>query len=76
MDTKRLIVELINKNDGKWTWYQLERGLSLRGLGGQVNSVLEAEELVSDGLLAIAADPAFPAPLYFVTAKGKRFIEH
>jgi len=75
MDTRRLIVELISKNDGRWTWYQLERGLNRHGLGGHVNAVTEAETLINDGLLACKVDPAYSAPLYFITSKGKLMLQ-
>lgn len=74
MDARKLIIELIAKNDGKWTWYQLERGLNRHGIGGQVNAVAEVDLLIADGLLAAKPDPAYPAPLYFITEKGKTFL--
>ncbi len=74
MDAKKVIVELIAKNDGKWTWYQLERGLNSRNIGGQINTITEVEALIADGLLTMKSDPNYPAPLYLVTEKGKAFL--
>jgi hypothetical protein len=74
MDMKRIIVELIAKNDGKWTWYQLERGLNSRGLGGHANTIAELEGLIESGLVGTKTDPSYPAPLYTVTEKGRLFL--
>lgn len=74
MDAKQVIVNLIAKNDGKWTWYQLERGLNSHNIGGQINTISEVEVLISDGLLAVKYDANYPAPLYLVTEKGRGFL--
>jgi hypothetical protein len=71
----KLIVELIAKNNGKWTWYQLERALTCRGSDGTVNAVAEAEALIKAGLLTTKLDPAYPAPLYLITEEGLLFLE-
>ncbi|MFZ6755964.1 hypothetical protein ACO0K9_02000 [Undibacterium sp. Ji50W] len=76
MNIEKVIVELIAKNNGKWTWYQLERALTSRGSDGTVNAVAEAEALIKVGLLATKLDPAYPAPLYFITKKGLLFLEN
>jgi len=74
MNTQKIIIELIDRNNGKWTWYQLERGLNQLGLGGQVNSSEELNKLVAEGFLEARVDERYPAPLYFVTELGRRFI--
>ena len=47
MNTKTDFLDLNAQNDGKWTWYQLERGLNARGIGGQVNTIGEIQSLIS-----------------------------
>jgi len=75
MNSKVLILKLIAKNDGDWTWYQVERGLNAHGLGGQVNTIVELESLLADGLIIAKADSRYPAPLYQITDKGKALLE-
>jgi len=75
VNIEKVIVELIARNDGKWTWYQLERALTGRGSDGTVNAVAEAEALIKAGLLETKLDPAYPAPLYFITKRGLLFLE-
>lgn len=71
MDLRRTIVELVDRNDGKWTWYQLERGLTGVGLGGRSDAVVILTDLVQEGMLSEQADSRYPHPLYRITAKGK-----
>jgi hypothetical protein len=71
MDLRRTIVELIDRNDGKWTWYQLERGLTGVGLGGRSDAAAILTDLVQDGVLSEQADQRYPHPLYRITEKGK-----
>lgn len=77
MDMRRTIVELIEKNDGKWTWYQLDRGMTARGLGGRMNFMEVVTELINEGLIAEERDARYPQPLYRITEKGRAFLsEH
>ena len=70
MDMQGIILELISRNDGKWTWYQLERGLDSKGLGGCPNLMELIGDLVQAGLLEEQHDDRFPHPLYRVTKQG------
>ncbi|MBI3102203.1 MAG: hypothetical protein HYY98_11715 [Burkholderiales bacterium] len=71
MNLRRTIVELIDKNDGKWTWYQLERGLTGVGLGGRSDAVATLSDLVQEGALSEQTDPRYMHPIYRITEKGK-----
>lgn len=75
MNPKLLILKLIAKNNGNWTWYQVERGLNAHGFGGQVNTIVELESLMAGGLIMAKADSRYPAPLYQITDKGKALLE-
>lgn len=75
MDTKFIFLDLIAKNDGKWTWYQLERGLNARGIGGRVNTIDEVNSLVNEGLITELQDEKYPNPLYFITDKGRNWLD-
>ncbi len=70
MDQRRAILGLIAKNDGQWTWYQLERGLSVAGLGGHADLMNILAQLVSEGLISEEFDDRYPHPLYRMTSKG------
>ena len=74
MDIRTTIVELIDRNDAKWTWYQLERGLTRAGLGGRGDTMTVVAELVREGLLSEQSDERYLHPLYRVTEKGKAFL--
>ena len=75
MDIKFIFSDLIAKNDGKWSWYQLERGLNSRGIGGPVKTIDEVNSLVNEGLITERKDEKYPNPLYFITDKGREWLE-
>jgi hypothetical protein len=75
MEIRTTIVELIDRNDGKWTWYQLERGLTRAGLGGRGDTMSVVAELVHEGLLSEQSDERYVHPLYRITEKGKAFLK-
>ena len=74
MELDRTIVELIARNDGKWTWYQLERALASAGFGGSSHTMEAVGRLIKEGLLGEQRDARYPHPLYFITSKGKDFL--
>lgn len=74
MDIRRTIVDLIERNDGKWTWYQLERGLTAAGVGGRADLMEIVADLVREGLLSEHSDARYPHPLYRVTEEGRVFL--
>ena len=76
MNTKTVFLDLIAKNDGKWTWYQLERGLNARGIGGRVNTIGEIQSLISEGLITERHDENYPNPLYCITDKGRLWLKN
>lgn len=75
METKFIFLDLTAKNDGKWTWYQLERGLNARGIGGQVDTIEEVRKLVKEGLITERKDDKYPHPLYFITDEGRHILK-
>ncbi len=75
MSVKAIFLELIAKNDGNWTWYQLERGLNAKGIGGQVKTIDEIKALVQDGLIVEKHSDQFPNPLYSITDKGRLWLK-
>ncbi len=73
---KDLILFLIYGHDGAYTWYQLERELDLRGLGGgHISSLDLVELLITEGLVIQKEhlnQSAIPWNLYYVTEEGKK----
>ena len=69
---KQPVLAAIARNDGKWSWYQLDRALSAQGL--DVSRLMDAlSELEAEGLvraLPVAERPG--QPLYALTSEGKR----
>ncbi len=76
MKIKELVLSLIQKNDGRWTWYQLARALTANGYGGQGNLVTFMNELVKEGLILTKTAPNYPHPLYCMTAQGQNWLEN
>lgn len=74
MDARHTIVDLIEKNDGKWTWYQLQRGATARGLNGKINFMEVVSELINEELITEQTDSRYPHPLYRITNKGREFL--
>ena len=69
---KNLILVLIFQSKGKWSWYQLERELDWRGIGGKIKVVDVIKHLISENLVTEKIDPSLGAgmPYYFVTDDG------
>ena len=68
---KDLILVLIYKSNGKWSWYQIERALDLRGIGGRVNSVEKINTLMQEGLVKQLQTPNKNLSSYSITEQGK-----
>ncbi len=76
MEIKELVLSLIQKNDGRWTWYQLARAITVHGYGGQGNIVTFMNQLVKEGLILTKTAQNYPNPLYCITAQGKNGLEN
>jgi DNA-binding PadR family transcriptional regulator len=70
---KNLLLVLICAHDGEYTWYQLERELEWRGLGGKVMAGTIANKLVAESLVTkeIHLDKGPGLPVYRITAIGR-----
>ncbi|WP_339049799.1 hypothetical protein [Rickettsiella endosymbiont of Xylota segnis] len=68
---KDLILVLIFKSNGEWSWYQIERALDLRGIGGRVNSVEAINTLMQEGLVKQLKTLNKNLSKYSVTEQGK-----
>lgn len=71
MDKTRMkILELIEANSGRYSWYQLDRHLSEFGVDHAGRLMPLLRELIADGLIESApgANPAHP--VYSITGAG------
>jgi DNA-binding PadR family transcriptional regulator len=78
--TQIIILEIIKANDGKFSWYQLDRELTYRG-GGldpaivSKNLMPALHELEQGGFITTAAAHSPGQPLYSITPKGLECLE-
>jgi DNA-binding PadR family transcriptional regulator len=70
-----LILTLVYRTSGKWTWYQIERELSFRGIGGMYNAVVILDHLVEDGLVEREYISGRIDPVYHITEAGRERVQ-
>ena len=69
MTVEGLLLDLIAAHDGQWSWYQLDRALSVRRL--DVSNLLQRlNRLERDGLIAVLSRGK-GQPRYALTDKGR-----
>jgi hypothetical protein len=75
---ERKILDLIAAHDGEFSWYQLDRALSVwaaeRGLSPLAGLPGVLRALEREGLIAAAAGPNPSQPVYSVTARGRQAV--
>ncbi|MDT5124041.1 MAG: hypothetical protein QOC96_3523 [Acidobacteriota bacterium] len=69
------ILKLIYENDGRWSWYQLDRALSVRQLHGGGRLIKVLQHLEENGLIRSEASSEDSVPRYYVTDAGKRLLK-
>ena len=72
------ILEVIKANDGKFSWYQIDRALSQRANsdGGVSGSLMPAlRELEQGGFVTTGAGHNPAQPLYSMTPAGRQQLE-
>jgi hypothetical protein len=74
MDIRAAVVELVSKNDGQWSWYQLDRGLAAKGFSGGPELLSVIKSLVEDEFIKQIPGYSAGQPLYAITEKGKEFV--
>ena len=68
-------LEILAGPPATWDWYKLDRALSARGLGGQMNPARIADSLTSEGLVKTVAGRSPAMPTYSITEKGRRWLK-
>jgi DNA-binding PadR family transcriptional regulator len=64
------LLDVINKHNGQWSWYQLERAFWGDPISQSGKFHLLLKQLESDGLIASQEVQGYPDPLYSITSKG------
>jgi DNA-binding HxlR family transcriptional regulator len=73
-DAKNYIVELLKliaNHDGGWSWYQLDRALSARGLMLKMPLTAVLQQVEDEGLIRSAAGHNPSQPVYSITDMGR-----
>jgi DNA-binding PadR family transcriptional regulator len=73
-DFKIEILRIVEKNDGKFSWYQLDRQLSYNGIAMSENLMQAIHDLEFEGFIATKEGDNPSQPLYSLTPQGKAFI--
>jgi DNA-binding PadR family transcriptional regulator len=71
---KDLILVLIHTKV-RTNWYQIERSLDLRGIGGRSNSIKLINELIEEKLVEEQNDPEENLSMYLITVKGQEKVK-
>jgi hypothetical protein len=71
MDIRETVLQLIAANDGKWSWYQIERGLSARSVNSEGRLMSIINDLISDKLIVAIPSSIASQPMYGLTDTGK-----
>lgn len=74
-DFKIEILRIVGKNDGKFSWYQLDRQLSCNGIAMTENLMKAIRDLESGGLISVTQGDNVSQPLYSLTPQGKLFVQ-
>ncbi len=70
------ILKIVNANDGRFSWYQIDRALSefTAEHAGRLMQLLR--DLIVDGLIEVATGANPAQPVYFITEKGITAIQN
>lgn len=73
---KDLVLVLIYQTSGKWTWYQIERELGWRHIGGRINAVTIIGKLIDNGYVEEKQLPEKAGnPVYIITDEGVKKVQ-
>lgn len=69
-DINMKLIKIIGENDGMFSWYQIDRQLSIEGIVPTSNIIKMLHALESDGLITSKVNTNPAQPLYSLTDKG------
>lgn len=64
------LLELIQLNNGKYSWYQLDRAISFENVEGRENLMENLKTLQSQGFITSQQGPNPSQPTYSITENG------
>jgi len=72
-----IVLDIIKSNDGRFSWYQIDRALSQRSVSPRLTDGLmpALRELEETGLITRQSGHHPAQPLYSITADGQRLLE-
>jgi hypothetical protein len=71
MEIREAVLQLIAAHDGKWSWYQIERGLSARSINSEGRLMSIINDLISDNLIVAVPSSIASQSMYELTDAGK-----
>jgi hypothetical protein len=70
---RELVFQLVGDHDGEWSWYQLDRGVCLRGAVEWVHTLIHVlDALEAEGLVRQEERHSPGQPYYWLTDNGLR----
>lgn len=73
-DINMKLIKIIGENEGMFSWYQIDRQLSIEGIVPTSNLIKILHALESDGLITSKVNTNPSQPLYSLTDKGRMFL--
>jgi len=65
-----VLLELVDKGEGNWSWYELANALSRRDVPREPDIMVVLKKLAADGLLKRTVEPGSPRDRYSLTIAG------
>jgi DNA-binding PadR family transcriptional regulator len=70
-DLQLKVLEIVKRHNGEYSWYQLDRALSVSGVQHAGNLMQVLRTLVADGYIVTTAGPNTAQPLYSIGDRGE-----
>jgi predicted ArsR family transcriptional regulator len=69
-----ILLELVAKGEGKWSWYELANALSRRDVPREPDMMVVLKQLAADGLLIRHMEAGSPRDRWELTAEGNAIL--
>jgi DNA-binding MarR family transcriptional regulator len=69
-----VLLELVAKGEGKWSWYELANALSRRDVPREPDMMVVLKQLAADGLLIRYVEAESPRDRWELTAEGNAIL--
>jgi PadR family transcriptional regulator PadR len=69
-----VLLELVDKGQGKWSWYELANALSRRDVPREPDMMVVLKKLANEGLLRRYVEPGSPRDRWELTPEGKNWL--